>query len=214
MSEGLRIIYSLSLLLLSFLSLSLPSLPHRSPPYLPPSQGDLQSEYTYIDKDSLTTTDRQIDVDIPRCHQYDTLLSSSEGHRKFKRVLKSWVLSHPNLVYWQGVGAWCGWGNGCGYDVAVYLSQAWTLSVLLFLHSTSTMRVSTCNHVIMSSCHVTCHSSGVGLSQCLHQQIPLQVLSQRQLTSDARWAAVLLSIVAVVRVHDLLLLVVYLKCHS
>ena len=56
-----------------------------------------------IDKDLVTATDRQIDVDIPRCHQYDTLLSSEQGHKKFKRILKSWVVDHPNLVYWQGV---------------------------------------------------------------------------------------------------------------
>ena len=65
-------------------------------------QGDLLCQYSNIDKDSETSTDRQIDVDIPRCHQYHTLLSSKIGHKKFKRILKSWVLSHPQLVYWQG----------------------------------------------------------------------------------------------------------------
>lgn len=44
----------------------------------------------------------QIEVDIPRCHQYDELLSSPQGHAKFRRVLKAWVVSHPDLVYWQG----------------------------------------------------------------------------------------------------------------
>lgn len=44
----------------------------------------------------------QIEVDIPRCHQYDELLSSPQGHVKFRRVLKAWVVSHPDLVYWQG----------------------------------------------------------------------------------------------------------------
>ena len=100
------------LLDLAVLSASLPRfiiipLFSRSPlplplPTSPYFQGDLHWEYSDIDKDSITSTDRQIDVDIPRCHQYDTLLSSYEGHRKFKRVLKSWVISHPQLVYWQG----------------------------------------------------------------------------------------------------------------
>lgn len=67
-----------------------------------PPQGDLQMTYTAIDKDTEIPTDRQIAVDIPRCHQYHTLLSSPEGHRKFRRVLKSWVVSHNHLVYWQG----------------------------------------------------------------------------------------------------------------
>lgn len=49
----------------------------------------------------------QIEVDIPRCHQYDELLSSPQGHIKFRRVLKAWVVSHPDLVYWQGQSFSC-----------------------------------------------------------------------------------------------------------
>lgn len=50
----------------------------------------------------------QIEVDIPRCHQYDELLSSPQGHVKFRRVLKAWVVSHPDLVYWQGQSSQAG----------------------------------------------------------------------------------------------------------
>lgn len=49
----------------------------------------------------------QIEVDIPRCHQYNELLSSSAGHGKFKRVLKAWVKNHPEYVYWQGLDSLC-----------------------------------------------------------------------------------------------------------
>ncbi|KAM8720676.1 hypothetical protein ACLKA7_006678 [Drosophila subpalustris] len=59
--------------------------------------------YGKIDKFTATTTDRQIEVDIPRCHQYDELLSSPDGHRKLKRLLKAWVTAHPQYVYWQGL---------------------------------------------------------------------------------------------------------------
>lgn len=59
--------------------------------------------YEAIDKVTPTPTDRQIEVDIPRCHQYDELLSSLEGHRKLKRLLKAWVKAHPQYVYWQGL---------------------------------------------------------------------------------------------------------------
>lgn len=59
--------------------------------------------YARIDKDTATPTDRQIEVDIPRCHQYDELLSAPEGHHKLKRLLKAWVTSHPQYVYWQGL---------------------------------------------------------------------------------------------------------------
>lgn len=61
------------------------------------------NSYEAIDKFTPTPTDRQIDVDIPRCHQYDELLSSPEGHRKLKRLLKAWVQAHPQYVYWQGL---------------------------------------------------------------------------------------------------------------
>lgn len=61
------------------------------------------NSYEAIDKFTATPTDRQIDVDIPRCHQYDELLSSPEGHSKLKRLLKAWVQAHPQYVYWQGL---------------------------------------------------------------------------------------------------------------
>ncbi|MBN3303130.1 TBCK protein, partial [Amia calva] len=70
-------------------------------------EGDIQAKYDGIDKDTPIPTDRQIEVDIPRCHQYDELLSSPQGHVKFRRVLKAWVVSHPDLVYWQGLDSLC-----------------------------------------------------------------------------------------------------------
>lgn len=61
--------------------------------------------YEQIDKLKKTTTDRQIAVDIPRCHQYNPMLASPEGHRKLTRVLKAWLaLNESNgEVYWQGL---------------------------------------------------------------------------------------------------------------
>ena len=69
--------------------------------------GDIYETYQRIDKTSQTSTDRQIEVDIPRCHQYSYLLSSPTAHQKFKSVLKAWVVSQPNLVYWQGLDSLC-----------------------------------------------------------------------------------------------------------
>lgn len=64
----------------------------------------LNGNYAKLDKYTPTQTDRQIEVDIPRCHQYDELLSSPMGHKKLKRLLKAWVTSHEKLyVYWQGL---------------------------------------------------------------------------------------------------------------
>uniref|UniRef100_A0A8C4R862 TBC domain-containing protein kinase-like protein n=1 Tax=Eptatretus burgeri TaxID=7764 RepID=A0A8C4R862_EPTBU len=70
-------------------------------------KGDIHSRYEAIDKDTPIQTDRQIEVDVPRCHQYNELLSSPKGHTKFKHILKAWVVSHPQLVYWQGLDSLC-----------------------------------------------------------------------------------------------------------
>ncbi|KAK3099167.1 hypothetical protein FSP39_000436 [Pinctada imbricata] len=70
-------------------------------------EGDIYARYDEIDKETPTQTDRQIEVDIPRCHQYHELLSSPAAHGKFKRVLKAWVVSHPQYVYWQGLDSLC-----------------------------------------------------------------------------------------------------------
>ncbi|KAF7277775.1 hypothetical protein GWI33_009196 [Rhynchophorus ferrugineus] len=62
-----------------------------------------ERDYMRLDKYSHTTTDRQIEVDIPRCHQYNELLSSTQGHKKLKRILKAWVYKNSQYVYWQGL---------------------------------------------------------------------------------------------------------------
>ncbi|XP_067948169.1 TBC domain-containing protein kinase-like protein [Watersipora subatra] len=66
-------------------------------------RGNIYAQYDSIDKVSAQTIDRQIEVDIPRCHQYNELMSSPDAHKKLKRVLKAWVTSHPQYVYWQGL---------------------------------------------------------------------------------------------------------------
>ncbi|KAK7503784.1 hypothetical protein BaRGS_00004907 [Batillaria attramentaria] len=70
-------------------------------------EGDIEGIYNDIDKETPIPTDRQIEVDIPRCHQYHELLSSPTAHTKFKRLLKAWVVSHPQYVYWQGLDSLC-----------------------------------------------------------------------------------------------------------
>ncbi|XP_063979758.1 TBC domain-containing protein kinase-like protein isoform X2 [Diachasmimorpha longicaudata] len=65
--------------------------------------GDIEKRYNAIDKETPTRTDRQIEVDIPRCHQYSELLSSGAGHERLQRLLKAWVRDNPHYVYWQGL---------------------------------------------------------------------------------------------------------------
>ncbi len=101
-------------------------------------QGDIGRVYEAIDKDTATPTDRQIDVDIPRCHQYHPLLSSSEGHSKFRRILKSWVGSHARLVYWQGT---CVHMSCDSHVIPSPWLQVWIRCVHRFSLSISTTKV-------------------------------------------------------------------------
>ncbi|CAO3693411.1 unnamed protein product [Umbelopsis ramanniana] len=64
---------------------------------------DYREVYARIDKITDFGTDRQIEVDVPRCHQYNPLLASSTGHAKLRRLLKAWVADNKELVYWQGL---------------------------------------------------------------------------------------------------------------
>jgi len=60
--------------------------------------------YENIDKTTPIATDRQISVDIPRCHQYNELMASPQGHQKLARILKAWLNHHSSeYVYWQGL---------------------------------------------------------------------------------------------------------------
>uniref|UniRef100_A0A1I7ZAU9 TBC domain-containing protein kinase-like protein n=1 Tax=Steinernema glaseri TaxID=37863 RepID=A0A1I7ZAU9_9BILA len=56
-----------------------------------------------IDTISEQPSDRQLQVDIPRCHQYEELMTSPAAHRKLKSLLKAWLFKHPHYVYWQGL---------------------------------------------------------------------------------------------------------------
>jgi TBC domain-containing protein kinase-like protein len=71
-------------------------------------RGDTTLIYDSYDRDKVMDTDRQLDLDIPRCHQYNPLLASKEGHAKLKRVLKTWIVAEMDMqVYWQGLDSLC-----------------------------------------------------------------------------------------------------------
>lgn len=66
--------------------------------------GDPRLTYHSFDTQVDHKDDQQLNLDIPRCHQYHPLLSSPQGHAKLKRLLKAWIASeNSNLVYWQGM---------------------------------------------------------------------------------------------------------------
>ena len=67
-------------------------------------KGDPDLYYQEFDDSTPCDTDRQLDLDIPRCHQYHDYLSTPLGHLKLKRILRAWIKSEKGkLVYWQGM---------------------------------------------------------------------------------------------------------------
>ena len=96
---------------------------------------------------------------MPRCHQYNDLFSSPEGHAKFKRILKAWVVSHPEYVYWQGLDSLCAPFLHLNFnDEGEKIVKNWYVSVCL--------SVSLCMGV-----YYTCVFTCVSLSVCLCQHL-------------------------------------------
>nr|CCC92746.1 unnamed protein product [Trypanosoma congolense IL3000] len=63
--------------------------------------------YYSLDTAGPSLYDRQLAVDIPRCHQYHPLLASAEGHERLCRIIKAWLVMNPELSYWQGMDSVC-----------------------------------------------------------------------------------------------------------
>eukprot|EP00668_Euglena_longa_P014064 GGOE01018032.1.p1 GENE.GGOE01018032.1~~GGOE01018032.1.p1 ORF type:complete len:938 (+),score=210.33 GGOE01018032.1:23-2815(+) len=63
--------------------------------------------YATIDLTQPIDSDRQIAVDVPRCHQYSPKLASPLGRQRLACVLKAWVVHHCHCVYWQGLDSLC-----------------------------------------------------------------------------------------------------------
>eukprot|EP00743_Colponemidia_sp_Colp-15_P012485 GILK01014239.1.p1 GENE.GILK01014239.1~~GILK01014239.1.p1 ORF type:complete len:913 (+),score=147.65 GILK01014239.1:42-2741(+) len=70
-------------------------------------QGDPRIAYELIDLHAESPWEHQISLDIPRCHQYNQLIGSSEGRAKLGRILKAWTLKNPDLCYVQGLDSVC-----------------------------------------------------------------------------------------------------------
>ncbi|RNF04179.1 putative GTPase activating protein [Trypanosoma rangeli] len=63
--------------------------------------------YCALNTSCISAFDRQLAVDIPRCHQYHPLLATTEGHERMRRVIKAWLLMNPGMAYWQGMDSVC-----------------------------------------------------------------------------------------------------------
>jgi len=79
-------------------------------------EGNTQYLYENIDKETETSTDHQLDLDIPRCHQYNDVFSSLPGRLKLKRCLKAWLAEETDLCYWQGLDSLCAVFVSVNYD--------------------------------------------------------------------------------------------------
>lgn len=76
---------------------------------------DALNEFGFVDCITEQASDRQLLVDIPRCHQvcyyiiqcrrsfkYDELMATPAAHYKLKQILKSWLWTEKKYTYWQG----------------------------------------------------------------------------------------------------------------
>ena len=52
--------------------------------------------YSNLNTSQVTIDDEQIAKDVPRCHQYDYLLSSAGGKQQLNDILKGWVIEQNN----------------------------------------------------------------------------------------------------------------------
>lgn len=127
-------------------------------------------------------------MDIPRCHQYDELLSSPTGHQKFKRVLKAWVVSNKEYVYWQGLDSLCApflYLNFNNEGMLIQLMADGSLDLWhLMLFWLSTTNKLTC--FVSFFVVLLCHSDGLRLLVRVHPQIFVQLFSQRQFCDNPR----------------------------
>lgn len=64
---------------------------------------NIHERYTALLTSEPCDADQQIALDIPRCHQYDELLASANGQAQLKRVIKSFLITHKENTYWQGL---------------------------------------------------------------------------------------------------------------
>uniref|UniRef100_A0A1I7TRZ0 Protein kinase domain-containing protein n=1 Tax=Caenorhabditis tropicalis TaxID=1561998 RepID=A0A1I7TRZ0_9PELO len=61
-------------------------------------------DYLNLDVLAPHSSDRQLEVDIPRCHQYDSFMTTPAIQESLRKVLKGWqiITESDNYVYWQG----------------------------------------------------------------------------------------------------------------
>jgi Rab-GTPase-TBC domain len=59
--------------------------------------------YQFLYMTRHTEINKQISLDIPRCHQYNLFLSSEAGKKRLENLLKIWFSQHIGIKYSQGL---------------------------------------------------------------------------------------------------------------
>ncbi|KAI9026848.1 rab-GTPase-TBC domain-containing protein [Hyaloraphidium curvatum] len=86
-------------------------------------RGDPSVAYGFHDLAADSDADRQLDLDIPRCHQYDDAMATPQGHAALRRLLKGLLAAERGrVVYWQGMDSLA----------ATFLSVSWEDEALAF----------------------------------------------------------------------------------
>ncbi|KEG10220.1 putative GTPase activating protein [Trypanosoma grayi] len=106
---------------------------------LVPPESARVSVYHALNTARPSAADRQLAVDIPRCHQYHPLLASVEGNERLGRIIKAWLLLNRGLTYWQGMDSVCAILLAASFtDEALVAAQLEKLTLHYIPHDTVT----------------------------------------------------------------------------
>jgi len=87
-------------------------------------------QYKLISNMQYHDIERQLEQDIPRCHQYHVIMRSETAKRQLTENLITWAIYHPQCDYWQGLD------SICASTVAMYLGNL-SVSFAVFEEITS-----------------------------------------------------------------------------
>ncbi|KAI3652757.1 hypothetical protein MP228_002182 [Amoeboaphelidium protococcarum] len=70
-------------------------------------QQSCADQFHQVDSTQQMEVDKQLDLDLPRCHPYHKQIASYYGRGMLRQIIKAWMLSNNGLVYWQGLDSVC-----------------------------------------------------------------------------------------------------------
>ncbi|KAI3638305.1 hypothetical protein MIR68_003916 [Amoeboaphelidium protococcarum] len=64
-------------------------------------------QFHQVDSTQQMEVDKQLDLDLPRCHPYHKQIASYYGRGMLRQIIKAYLLNNNGLVYWQGLDSVC-----------------------------------------------------------------------------------------------------------